>query len=259
LINAQWEDFMSRVGDLGNMVAMVDQSGSMIWEGGNPYYAAFGMGIAIATKSALGKRVMTFSDEPCWVSLEGCETFCQYVQKLQTYDHLAGGGTNFFKALSLVLDACIAGGLSDEVVSGMTLAIFSDMQIDETTNTVYDESSSPYGWGTGDIVIDSKLKLEAFSNKMASMQERIALMYKAAGYRSVPHMLFWNLRSTNGFPSLSTANNTSMFSGFSPVLLNSFCEKGVDALDGLTPWIGLLGMVNNPRFDILGNKLMETV
>jgi hypothetical protein len=253
---------MSRVGDLGNMVAMVDQSASMTWDGGNPYYAAFGMGIAIATKSALGKRVMTFSDEPCWVSLDGCETFCQYAQKLQTYDHLAGGGTNFFKALSLLLDSCIAGGLSDEVVSGMTLAIFSDMQIDETTNTVSnknDETPPPYGWDSGDIVIDTEWKLEPFSNRMASMQERIVLMYKAAGYSRVPHILFWNLRSTNGFPSLSTANNTSMFSGFSPVLLNSFCENGVDSLNGLTPWIGLLEMVNNPRFDILGNKLMETI
>ena len=95
-INAQWRSFMSQVGDLGNIVAMVDQSGSM---SGDPMHAAMGMGIAVAEKSALGKRVMTFSTEPTWVSLEGCKDFYSYISELQKSEHLAGFGTNFFKAL----------------------------------------------------------------------------------------------------------------------------------------------------------------
>ena len=42
-----------------------------------------------------------------------------------------------------------------------------------------------------------------------------------------PHIVFWNLRKTTGFPSLSTDQNVSMLSGFSPALLYVFCEKGV--------------------------------
>ena len=41
VLNAQWEDFLSKITGGLNMVAMVDQSGSML---GDPYHAAMGLG-----------------------------------------------------------------------------------------------------------------------------------------------------------------------------------------------------------------------
>ena len=237
-INAQWKSFMSQVGDMGNIVAMVDQSGSM---SGYPKHAAMGLGIAVAEKSALGKRVMTFSEEPAWVSLEDCTDFSSYITKLQKASHLSGFGTNFFKALKLILDACIKSNVPDDVVSNMTLAIFSDMQIDSRSN-----------------YLDNSLNTSAsFLDRMLSMHERIKAMYSDAGYSGVPHILFWNLRHTGGFPTLSRMPNATMFSGFSPMLLNAFCEKGKEALQQQTPWASLIDSLSNERYTVLENKALD--
>ena len=61
LLNSQWRDNSSQNGALGKMIAMVDTSGSM---GGDPIEAAIALGIRIAEKSILGKRIMTFSSKP---------------------------------------------------------------------------------------------------------------------------------------------------------------------------------------------------
>jgi ABC-type amino acid transport substrate-binding protein len=74
-----------------------------------------------------------------------------------------------------------------------------------------------------------------------------------------PHILFWNLRSTSGFPVLSSQKNTSMMSGFSAALLNLFCDEGMNALKSCTPWSLLLKSLDNERYSILGNKLEEIV
>ena len=64
----------------------------------------------------------------------------------------------------------------------------------------------------------------------------------------MPHILFWNLRSTSGFPTLTTQKGASMFAGFSPALLNMFCERGVDGLKEMTPWKMLNETLNHARY-----------
>ena len=234
VLNAQWEDFLSKMTGGLNMVAMVDQSGSML---GDPYHAAMGLGLAIASKSALGRRVMTFSTEPKWISLEKKETLMDGVKELRKYDWEAGLGTDFFKALSLLLNACVSASLPNDVVAGMTLAILSDMQIDSYTNKVLPTDS----YKNTDVN-------NSFDKRMEDMHTNIARMYNEAGYTDVPHLLFWNLRHTSGFPTLSTMKGATMFSGFSPVLLNSFCMKGVEALKQTTPWDSFCALVDGDRY-----------
>jgi hypothetical protein len=174
ILNSQFADFIKGIGNLENIIAMVDQSGSMYSD--NAGYAALGLGIIVATKSTLGKRVMTFSEEPSWISLEKCNTLYQTMEELNKHSYKSGLNTDFYKALKLLLDSCVTSNLPDSIVSNMVLAIFSDMQID-------------FG--------DSNVQ------PLSSMYDNIKKMYKDAGYSSVPHILFWNLRSTTGFPSLS--------------------------------------------------------
>lgn len=247
-LNAQWSSFMSKVGDLENMVAMVDQSGSMTCDGGNPYYAAFGLGIVIAQKSAIGKRIMPFSTDPQWLDVEG--DFITCVNKMKEFDVHAGFGTNFFAALDLLLKTCIEEKLPDSVVSNMTLAIFSDMQIDDNYNIV--EERVP-------LFENAPVQISSFSDRMLSMHERILAKYIEAGYSSVPHILFWNLRHTSGFPTISNVKNATMFSGFSPLLLNSFCEKGQDVLMNTNSWDSLIDSLSHPRYAILENKIKTFV
>ena len=217
LLNSQWRSNASVNGALGKMIAMVDVSSSMT---GDPMKAAIALGIRVAEKSILGKRVLTFAAVPTWHNLDGKEDFISMVDHLQGAKW--GAKTNFYEALKLILDAMMEKHVPPEEAEGMVLAVFSDMQIDQADHTL--------------------------TNK--SMMETVQDMYKSVGY-TCPHILFWNLRCTSGFPCLSDEKGSSMMSGFSPSLLNLFCEKGMAALKDITPWTTMLDLLDNERYNII--------
>ena len=232
ILNAQWLNNSLQNGALGKMIAMVDTSGSMT---GDPMNAAIALGIRIAEKSMLGKRVLTFSASPTWVNLDGCDNFVSMVEKVSVADW--GMNTNFLAALNLILDAIVEQKMDAIDVEDMVLTILSDMQID---------AASQSGGST-----------------FSSMMELIERRYADAGIRvcgkpyKPPHILFWNLRSTGGFPTLSTQPNASMMSGFSPVLLNLFCEQGLNALQSCSPWLLLVKSLANDRYQVLDEQLRQ--
>ena len=228
ILNAQWLNNSLQTGQLGKMIAMVDVSGSM---NGEPLYAAIALGLRIAEKSLIGKRVLTFSVSPTWVKLDGCNNFISMVEKVRCSDW--GMNTNFFAALNLILDAIVQQKLEPTDVEDMVFTILSDMQID---------------------VADTKY---------GSMMDLIDQKYAETGMRlfgvpfKAPHILFWNLQSTSGFPALSSKKNASMMSGFSPALLNLFCEEGLNALQSCTPWSLFLKGLDLDRYKILEQRLLE--
>jgi hypothetical protein len=239
ILNSQWRDNGKQTGALRKMIAMVDTSGSM---GGDPLHAAIALGIRVAEKSVLGKRVLTFSAEPTWHNLEGADTFVDMVQT--TMNASWEMNTNFYAALRLILDALVTNRVSPEEADGLVLAVFSDMQIDQADSTFRET-------GSNSIVA---------SRHTNTMQQEIERMYQDAGY-TCPHILFWNLRSTDGFPSLSTVKGASMLSGFSPALLNLFCEKGLEALESLTPRAMMMESLAHPRYarlDQFARRLLDT-
>jgi hypothetical protein len=233
ILNAQWIDNSTQTNALGKMIAMVDVSGSMH---GTPLNTAIALGIRVAEKSMLGKRILTFSASPTWVNLDSCQNFIEMVEKVNACNW--GMNTNFYAALNLILNSIISNKLKPEDVEDMVLTIFSDMQIDES----HDKTTG----------------------RMETMMAEIELLYADAGQKlwnkpfKPPHILFWNLRSTNGFPTLSLQKNTSMMSGFSPSLLNVFCDEGLSALQQYTPWSLLTKTLNNVRYNVLDVKIRET-
>jgi hypothetical protein len=230
ILNAQWTNNSQQTGKLGKMMAMVDVSGSM---GGQPLEAAIALGIRIAEKSLLGKRVITFSAKPEWVRLdsENCSNFVSMVEVLYRADW--GMNTNFAAALDMILDAIIQQKLEPDDVEDMVLTILSDMQID------------------------------CADTKYGSMMEMIEQKYADAGMRlykkpfKPPHILFWNLRSSSGFPCLSSKKNASMMSGFSAALLNLFCDEGLDALQSCSPWSLFIKSLESDRYKVLGDRLRQ--
>jgi hypothetical protein len=227
LLNAQWKNNATQNSSLGRMIAMVDVSGSM---DGEPLHSAIALGIRIAEKSILGKRVLTFSSTPTWVNLDGYDNFIDMVDELQKSDW--GVNTNFHAALTMILDAIIESKLEPDTVEDLTLTILSDMQMDHAG-------------------------CEDYSSLMTSIE----IMYADTGIKlwnkpfKVPHIIFWNLRSTSGFPTLSNQPNASMMSGFSPSLLNNFCEEGRQSLTNLTPWLLLVESLSKKRYEILDSYL----
>lgn len=233
ILNSQWRDNGNKnnAKSLGNMIAMVDTSGSMA---GDPLNVALAMGIRIAEKSALGKRIMTFNHVPRWVSLEGKNTFTEMLAESNYTDW--GGSTNFYAALNLIATAIQSSQtITKSDCEDMILVILSDMQMNE-----------------GDKNWQSLYK---------GIESRYATLGQSKFGEPIrpPHILFWNLRSTNGFPTLSSQPNASMMSGFSPVLLNVFCEKGMEALQSCTPWSLLKESLEKPRYDPMRTKARVTV
>jgi len=231
LLNSQWRDNSTQTGALGKMIPMVDVSGSM---SGDPMHVAIALGIRIAEKSVIGKRVMTFSAKPTWVNLEGYKDFVEQVDHISKADW--GMNTNLMAAFDNILDVIIENKMSPEEVQDMILVILSDMQID-----------------AGD------------SCDKTALYDAIKAKYAAAGIRvhgvpyKPPHILFWNLRSTSGFPSLSNQPNVSMMAGFSAALLNLFCEKGLVALQSCNPWGILEQILQNERYKIMAEKLDQEI
>jgi hypothetical protein len=220
LLNAQWLDNSTQTKPLQKMIPIVDVSSSM---NGEPLYAAIGLGIRVAEKSLVGKRILIFSETPTWINLEDTPNFVDMVKKISTAN--SDLNSNFYDAMKLILDAIIEQKMRPEDVTDMTIAIFSDMQMDLT------------------------------KNKNGVLYRNIEQMYNDAGIKihgtpyKPPHILFWNLRSTDGFPNVYTQNNTSMMSGFSPSSLNLFCDGGTNALRN--PWNMLIKSLASDRYNIL--------
>jgi hypothetical protein len=245
ILNSQWRDNCNKknANGLGPMVPIVDTSGSM---SGDPLHAALSLGVRVAEKSILGKRVMTFSAEPAWINLDGCDTFTDMVGAIMRKSNTAGLNTNFYKALDLILTVIEEKRIPAADVENMILAVFSDMQIDDNLHVMATPGAQGYGY-------TETQKLQA-RGKWATMHEQIKTKYAEVGMRlygqplNPPHILFWNLRKTTGFPTLSTEAGCSMMSGFDPTILNMFCEMGMEALNDMTPYKTLLKLLDNPRY-----------
>jgi hypothetical protein len=252
ILNSQWRDNGNRknAAGLGPMVAMVDMSGSM---DGDPKHAAIALGCRVAEKSILGKRVMTFSAEPNWINLDGKETFTDMVQEIVQHARYTGLNTDFYKALDRILSAIEEYRIPPVEVENMILAIFSDMQIDDNISCMNGSSYNP-----------SESERKYARDNWSTMFEQIKRKYAETGMRlygqplNPPHILFWNLRNTEGFPTLSTEANCSMMSGFDPTILNAFCERGIQVLREFTPHKMLMKQLENERYNALEQLIRHT-
>lgn len=230
IIEAQWEDNKTRnVQQTTKIIPLCDTSGSMECDECVPLYNALGLSIRLSeiTHPAFKDRVLTFSSEPEWVDLSEEKTLSEKLLKLRSARW--GMNTNLYGAMKMILDALIINDVHPNEVDNLVLAIFSDMQIDQ-----------------------------AYTDNRKVLQDKLKQMFELAGLESkyrqpypVPHILYWNLRKTSGFPTKTTEPNVTMFSGYNSSLLNVFHEKGMEELVKITPWDMLKTTLNNSRYECL--------
>jgi hypothetical protein len=228
VLNLQWKNFMKTITpSLNGCIVMADVSGSM---NGDPLNACIGLSAVIQEISTFGRRVLTFSETPTWVNLDNVTDFISVVSKIRKAHW--GTTTNFYKAFQLIIDVIKQKPhppIAD--VENLMLVILSDMQInqaDKNYSSMYDGISSQF----------KELGLNIYGKEL-----------------SPPLLVFWNLRSTNGMPCATTEKGVIMMSGFSPVILNSFCEKGIDVLKNYTPENMFIEQLKNKRYDCLGEYI----
>lgn len=234
-INLQWKDNSMINSSFNRLIAMVDTSGSMTIDNNTPLYNAIGLGIRIAERSTLGKRILTFDSKPMWFNLDDCDDFVSCVNRLQSTPW--GMNTNFYLALEKILQAYVTMNVSPNEVENYGLVILSDMQIDQC---ICDYSQT----------------------KMMTMFEEIEDRFAKVGLNSVyntpykvPFIVFWNLRKTNGFPTTSFTKNVAMISGYNPVLLNQFLNKGIAAFKEYNPWDIMTTNIHHIRYNHFGTTV----
>jgi hypothetical protein len=229
IINLQWEDNKKNNPiNFGNLIPMVDTSGSMEMDECIPLYNAIGLGIRISENNneIFKNRILTFDQSPSWIKLENTMSFCDKVKKVK--DSAWGMSTNFYKAANLILEVLIQEQIHPDSVKDLTFVILSDMQINSAENN---------------------------DNNLNTLYDELKKLFTAAGLQTihqkpyeVPHILFWNLRKTIGFPNLSDELNTTMLSGYSSYLMNVICNKGYEELKKVTPYSQLTDILSNKRY-----------
>ena len=72
--------------------------------------------------------------------------------------------------------------------------------------------------------------------------------YKDAGYDNIPFLIFWNLRTTNTFPTIEKNKNMIKLSGNSVCLLEIFTKISLEDFKKLDNWDILKQILDNKRY-----------
>jgi hypothetical protein len=144
--------------------------------------------------------------------------------------------SKFYTAFDMLLDVVIETKMPREQVEEMNIIIFSNMQVNNNKD-----------------------------REFASLYEAIKTKYEEAGMKAIhrpykmPHIIFWNLESSDGFPALSIHPGVSMISGFNPKMLNLFCDKvSIANPSGTsTPYMKLKQLLNSKRYKCMEEKLTK--
>lgn len=250
LLNSMWSNNSNENVRLAPMIAMVDTSLSMYCS--EIFYTALGLGIRVAEKTLLGKQMMTFGKKSKWHNLESYSNFVDMVKAITCKDESSdfsickenniniGEFSNLYDGLNTLLEVIHETKMSAKDVKDLNLIIFSDMQIIKEENM--DEFSTLY----------ESIKKKYEETGMKTINRPYAL----------PHIIFWNMKSTDGFPALSIYPNISMISGNNPKMLNLYSDKNYIGNSGVyspTPYTKLIEILNNKRYKILEEEIENTL
>lgn len=192
LLEAQWCDLRKKI-QLGTpraIIPMADVSESMIHgiSDVTPISVCVALSILLSeiTHPAFRDRVMTFSANPTWVNLSGISTLEEKIIKVCN-DKANAQNTNLKAAFDLILKTSIKANLKAHEIPA--LLIFSDMQFDDACH----------------------------GSTTKSVYEIAAKKFESRGL-TLPQVIFWNLRTSPGFPTDGLTPGTTLLSGYSQSL-----------------------------------------
>ena len=195
--------------DLGNLVPLVDVSGSMTMAthntGAVPMDVAIAMGLVVSelTHPAYQGRVLTFESQPRWHKIKGAN-IAEKVKNLIRAPW--GGSTNFRAAMRRIIDTIEGLGKASRTMPSVPdLIVFSDMQ--------FDVAGGGSRWDTA---------YDTICRDFAELGQRL----RRAGVEGVPATLvpptitFWNINSnTTGLVAEADTKGVRLLSGYSQSLL----------------------------------------
>lgn len=250
-VKAQMVDFAAQLGsegaagkkmdlNLGNIVPMVDVSGSMT---GTPMEVAIAMGLVLSELAAdpFRHHVLTFSTNPTW-HVTSQPTLIDKVRALAAAPW--SGSTNFLKAFDKILERLEAAMVSTrEWIEPPALITFSDMQFDQAGNT-YNYGSS---WDTYDTMTRN------FEDLVRRMRQSGITVPTTV---TMPLQIFWNINSvTTGLAAGVDKKGVILLSGYNQSLLKLILKgqlpvgAGANAAPSVTPKDTFLAAMADTRYD----------
>jgi len=194
---------------------------------------SIGLACFIAEKSV--KRIMTFGGFSNWINLEECETFVDKIRKIQEsiVPSQKNVNSNLYEGVDKLVETMIENNHDNEILRNTTLVLLSDMQVEDDTNNP-DPTTGIY-----DVI-----------------QEKFTT---AKGYKP-PHIIFWNVKKTNGFPTTPKQYNVSMLSGYNPIVLKTYFKKTTnEPNDTCNSWFLLKKLLGQKRYDFLEEYVQKEI
>lgn len=189
-LEALWKNLPDTVAEAGNVLCVVDGSGSMLCPVGDGNTTALhvsnALGIYFAERmsGAYRDKFITFSARPKYVDLSNCQTLRQKLELAFAHDDCSN--TNIEATFELILQTAVRNRLRQEELPG-TILVISDMEFDAAVR------------GCG----------------METLFETIGRHFAGYGYR-MPKLVFWNVNSrTNVIPVRENELGVGLVSGFS--------------------------------------------
>jgi hypothetical protein len=214
-LELEWKAFLNTFDgkEFEGIIPIVDISGSMFNSAFQvkPIYVSVALGLLLAhiNKDFLHNKVITFSKDPKFFTIEG-ETLSEKITSIMKSPF--GLNTDFIKVADMIIE--------NNLTSYKKIICFTDMQFDKSANENNETS-------------DMKNSHTIFMNKFIEKG------------LNIPELIYWNLNGTyNDFPIDNTYENTSIISGFSEQLLNVILENN----DKITPEI-LMENILQPYYE----------
>lgn len=223
-------DMRERIGERCRVIPIIDTSGSM-YDREMSIYAALGLGILLSmnTQEPFRNRFITFSKRPEWFVCDEGDSFVERIQESTRASW--GANTNYWATLSLILDAFVSAKLPASETKDFVLAVFSDMQFDES----------------------SKEKMGTVMSKMKTRFAKAGIEAVGEPYE-VPTIVFWNLRAkTTTTPVQSNEEGVITVSGFNQNLMKAFIENP----SNINPEKMLRSVLHSNRYNHVGDRIRE--
>jgi hypothetical protein len=248
-ISLQWTQGSKLHFPLTNCIPFLDISASMITNT-HSFFTAIGIALRIAELSTINKRLITYSALPTWLDLSDSVDLVSMIDKIHSIKH-DGLNSNLLRAVDFLAKSCAKLNMTSNEVSGLTLIILSDMQSDRATSSLSFLSS-----------LSSSSQLDTLEQNIHHIFAQAGCTSSYAAPYSSPHIIFWNMRQTNGFPTTPLTKNTTMVSGYSTSILTTInkliterANKITLPITHITPWYTLCKTLSNKRYAWLDSAI----
>ena len=225
IMNLQWKGMVEEIKNkskeenfLKYCIPCIDVSPSMYSKDSLPIESSIGMGL-LAMECSTIKRAFTFSETPKWIKLNETNSFTENVNEVLETEW--GATTDIVLMFQLFLNICKEKQISDEELQKYSLMIFSDMQFNECS-----------------------FEMEKY------IMDSVKKMFYSIGYTTYPYLIFWNLRTTDNFPSIEKTPGCTKLSGNSASLFKFFLNTTLDEIKQMTNWSLIEKILSNERYNI---------